>query len=87
VDLRRASDALGHLRAEDPGVDADLLEQGHDHALAGLQEGGEQVVGRDLRRVGAAGGVEGGVERLLRLDGPAVRVEGHACGFLLRSRC
>ena len=57
---------------------ADSLQHGQHHAALLAEKGVEQVRGRDLGMVAGAGQLDGGLERLLGLQRPAVRIECHA---------
>ena len=77
VGLGQLLDGVGHLVAHGQRRLADLLQDRQHHALLLAEQGGEEVVGGDLGVAGGARQLDGGVERLLGLEGPAVGIEGH----------
>ena len=56
---------------------AELLHDGQHDRVVLAQEGGQEMIGRQLGVAVGAGRLEGGGHRLLRLRGPGVRVERH----------
>ena len=76
--------------AVDPVADHGRLhahpgEDGHGDAVGLAEHGGQQVVRGDLGVVGGPGPLDGGGERLLGLERPAVGVD--ASSGLLRAPC
>jgi hypothetical protein len=60
------------------GARADLAQHGQHDTLGGLEQREHQVLGRDLGVAAGGGELDGGPERLLRLDGETVLVHGRA---------
>ncbi len=85
VGVRQLGERLVHLVAQGQRRLAEPLEDRQDDALVLAQQGEQQVVGRDLGVGGGLGGIDGRVEGLLDLQGPAVGVERHAAQDTTRS--
>ena len=65
--------------AQRGGRDAELAEHRRDEALLLIEQGGEQVLGRDLRMAPRRGQGEGCLQGLLGLDRESVGVHGSKC--------
>ncbi len=83
--LRQAAEGLLEPVAHHLGGHAHPLEHRQHDPLGLAEEGGEQVLGRDLGVAAVPGLLLGGGDRLLGLAGEPVRVERHA-RLLLASR-
>ena len=76
VGLGQPLDRLVGRVAHRHGAGPTLSRIGQDHALLLAQEGDQQVVGRDLGVGVGLRRLDGGVDRLLGLERPPVRIEG-----------
>ena len=80
VGLGERGDGVVGGVAQRQGLLAHLGEHRQHDALVLAEEGGQQVIGGDLGVRAAPGQLGGGVERLLGLDRPAVRIQRHSGG-------
>ena len=67
------------LRAQAGQRDAQLAQHAGNHRLVLPEQHVEQVLGGDLRVLARRGQRDGGLQRLLRLDGETVGVQGSKC--------
>ena len=82
VGLGQPCHPLLGLAAQRRRRDAGPLEDGEHDAVLLAQQGQQDVVGRDLGVAAGAGQLEGGRQRLLGLDRPAVGVQRHVSPLL-----